>query len=207
MKINISLVARCCLVALLVVGSGACLTANKLTEKETPVELKSGYEVKVVDVVKGDELVVEKQGKRAKLRLVGLFAFSETLDDPALEALKKPGVDFLRAQTIGKKVTLTIGVPEKDSYGRYLGHAALKGKDVAESLLEMGNAVVYTEYAFDREASYMQIEAAARTKGNGLWASEETAKIVKALRKQWHDFRLKRTGKPFVDMLSDTTAP
>ncbi len=168
------------------------------TQADTPLTLESGATAEVEDVVKGDEIAVESDGKSARVRMLGVHAFAAVIDDPKIKELETKAKDWLNDEVAGKSVRVVLGAVPQDSHGRYLGYVEIAGNDINRSLIEQGRAVVYTEYPFEREAAYLTAEGTARRKKAGVWATESAAKLVKGLRKQWRDSR-KDPG--FIDPL------
>lgn len=160
----------------------------------TPLDGRiDGKPLPVVEIVKGDELVIEHDGRKETVRLLGVHAFAAGADAKT-DALAAASTKALGAQLLGKEVTLTTGEPRKDSYGRHLAYVQQAGADVNRRMLEEGSAVVYTEFAFEREADYLSAEKAARQARRGLWADAAASSLVVGLRKQWAEARAK-----FVD--------
>ena len=166
-------------------------------------ELKDGDTVKVVDLVKGDELIVDNAGTKATLRLLGVHVFSPTATDPTVSELGKRSQVKVKALLVGRELSLRFGRPPKDSYGRYLTMATLGGQDLNQRLVDEGVAVVYTEFGFEREAAYLEAERRARVAKAGLWAHPGAADLVRSLRSLWAQERTKRDGTVPTDLLLD----
>lgn len=162
---------------------GACTSAG------TPLELQSGATAEVDQVVKGDELILEADGKTARVRMLGVHAFAAVIDDPKIKELETKAKDWLSTELDGKSVRVVLGQVPQDSHGRYLGYVEVAGNDINRSLIEQGRAVVYTEYPFERETAYLTAEAKARRQKSGVWATVAAVKLVKGLREQWRDSR------------------
>lgn len=168
---------------------------------EAGIELASGDLVQAVELRKADEIVVEKDGQRATVRLLGVVSFDEEINDPAAARWRAAARAFLEVSLLRKEATLTLGPAPNDQSGRFLGNLAVGGSDVGRSLIEQGLGVVYTEYAFEREAEYLRAEAEARQAGKGLWGDEKSARLIGKLREQWAQFRKKRSGEEVTDPL------
>lgn len=183
---------RSCLAGLLAVGLGGCITLDRLTSDDGPAELSSGDRVEVVSVVKGDEIVVKKKGNEAKVRMLGLYAFSDVTDNPDLRRMHQQSIAYLKETIVGHEVTVIFSKPIKDAHGRYLAYVSSAGQDINRAMLEAGSVCVYTEYAFDREPGYLRAESVARAARKGLWATDASLKLVEGLRKEWSEFRVDR---------------
>ncbi len=173
-------------------------------EPKAPLQLAEGATVRVVKAVKGDELVVTAGGQEARVRLLGIQAFSAVIDDPQVQALAAGGIAAVEKLARDKEVQLSFDTPEKDSSGRYLAYVSVSGTDLNKQLIEQGWAVVYTEFSFMREAAYLAAEAMARQAGRNIWGFEPAVALVKGLRRQWGEVR---KGKPLADPLVAAVLP
>jgi len=164
-------------------------------------EIASGEQVVVSEIIKGDEIAVTKEGRTAKVRLLGVLAFADEIEDPVVGRWRQAAGDFLKEGLLKQKVTLVLGKTPTDSHGRYLAYVELDKRDINRALLSEGLAMVYTEYGFSREADYLATEAAARVAKKNLWGEQQPASVVRGLREQWARFRAQREGKPLADRL------
>ena len=188
--------------AALLIGTTACWSVASISDEDAePAELATGDTVKVAEVIKGDEVVVEKEGKKAKVRLLGVLAFADEIQDEVVDRWRKASIEYLQSTYVGHEVTVTLGKTAKDRHGRYLAYLARKGADVGEAMLAEGRSIVYTEYGFEREAAYLAAESRARKALQGLWSEEKPSQLVRGLRVQWSEFRAKREGRAFPDPL------
>ncbi|MBI5510558.1 MAG: thermonuclease family protein [Deltaproteobacteria bacterium] len=151
-------------------------------------KLQEADMVKVVSVVKGDEVRVQAEGKSARLRLVGIYAMDDVAaaDPTATESL---AASLLQSEIVGKVVTLHLATPPEDAHGRYLGSLDVGGRDLGLSLLEGGRVIAYTEFPFDRESLYLRAESAARAGKRGIWRKDTLVATARGLRKQWSEAR------------------
>ncbi len=175
-----------------------CFSARELTQDKEPLVLESGNLVVVSEVPKGDEVKVKlsKGGNEGGLRLLGVQAFGGEADAPGLRALGTEAVTSLQELTKGKSLRVTLGKLPQDSHGRYLGYLALgeeeAAADLGAALVSTGLVMVYTEYPFEKEATYLTLEAKARAEKKGIWAREKPETIARGLRQQWARFRAER---------------
>lgn len=137
--------------------------------------LRPGGEAKVVSVVDGDTVVLDRAIDGAtQVRLTGIQAPKLALGRPnfkdwplAAEARKE-----LEALTLGRPVRLFHGPQRMDRHGRLLAH--LVGPDglwLQGEMLKRGLARVYT-FADnrDRAAEMYRLEREAREAKRGIWA-------------------------------------
>jgi endonuclease YncB( thermonuclease family) len=185
----------------LVVGLIACVLGACHHDADAPLVLKAGDQVVPKRLIKGDELVVSKDGKEARVRLVGIYAFSAVLPDPQVQALSAGAVAALEKLAGHEPVTLTLEEPPKDDSGRYLGYLDRNGEDLGLRMIEQGWAVVYTEFGFTREAPYLAAEQKARDATVNLWQLKPAAGLVPGLRKQWLSSRQSRGAATLSDPL------
>jgi endonuclease YncB( thermonuclease family) len=161
---------------------------------DKPAVLEDGDVVLVRKVVKGDEIRVEKAGREARVRLIGIYAFSAVINDPQIKALSAGGESALDGLAMGAKVKLVLdpGTPRQDSTGRYLAYLDKDGVDVARHLLEDGWVVAYTEFPFGREAEYLAAEGQARASAKNIWGLKSAANLVDGLKREWGSARVAR---------------
>jgi endonuclease YncB( thermonuclease family) len=150
-----------------------------------PPGLASGDVVRVVAIVKGDEIKVKKSGAELRVRLVGVHAFSPVLADPQVHALSAGAQSALEEWIKDKDVTVTLDHTPHDGAGRWLAYVDDHGADINRRLIETGWGVVYTEFPFDREATYLAAEASARASSKGVWDLKSAVDLIRGLRRQW----------------------
>jgi endonuclease YncB( thermonuclease family) len=179
-----------------------CLSVGACTKDDgKPAVLAPNDIVRVVHIVKGDEVEVEKDGKLARVRLLGVHAFSSVMTDAQLSALAAGGVAAL-TELIGQKpVRLSFDKTVQDPSGRYLAYLDKDGADVGHGLVAQGWAVVYTEFPFAREQDYLAAETPARVSGRNLWGLRPAADLVRGLRRQWLEARIAHGAAPLTDAL------
>jgi endonuclease YncB( thermonuclease family) len=166
-------------------------------ELEPVAEIATGDTVDVVDVVKGDELVVKKGKREAHIRLLGVHAFDAVMDDPVIDRLRLPVLEHVKAVK-GKKVQVTLGKTSKDPHGRYLAYVGHDGHQLNRDLIAEGFVLVYTEYPFAREKDYLAAEAEARAAKKGIWADSVALKTLVGLRKLWREARAGAVDDPLL---------
>ncbi|AOT68305.1 stalk domain-containing protein [Geosporobacter ferrireducens] len=147
---------------------------------EKTTETKTTY--KVLRVVDGDTLEIEYNGKKEKVRLIGVDT-PESVHPDATKNNEFGDVasKFTKGLLEGKEIELEFDVQERDKYGRLLAYVYIDGKMYNKTLLEEGYAKVATfppnvKYAND----FVLIEKKARDANKGLWAYEEVEKTEAA---------------------------
>lgn len=172
------------------------------THKPPAIDIDSGDLVRVVGAKRGHELVVEKQGIRATVRLVGIYTFVASINEKNdISVYAQASKDFVERELQGKTVTLVLEREEPDKRGRYLGFIEVDGADFNARMIDAGHAVLYTEFPFSREAAYFAAEVEPRKNVRGMWGGRSSAKRVKALRSTWAAVRRNKFGSPVKDPL------
>jgi micrococcal nuclease len=122
---------------------------------------------KVLRVVDGDTVDVELDGRRERVRLIGV-------DTPevhgSVEHYGEEASAFAKERLTGAEVSLELDAEERDRYGRLLAYLWLGDEMFNETLVREGYAQVMTvppnvKYA-DR---FVTLEREAREAGRGLW--------------------------------------
>lgn len=174
---------------------------------EEDAVINDGDVVNVVMILNGDEIMVEKGGRRARLRMLGIHSFDPVVNERQITAFGHASVNFLNSQILNQQVTVTFGDPVKDQRGRYLAYVDKGGTDINYLMVEEGIAMVYTEYKTDREAIYLSVELQAVRRGRGIWGGSKSAARIRALRHEWASARQNRTGRPPPDYLLEESGP
>jgi micrococcal nuclease len=132
----------------------------------------------VLEVIDGDTLKVEVNGKKETVRLL-------LIDTPESVHPTKPVQPFgveashyvKKLLPKGTEVELELDVRERDKYGRLLAYVWVNGKMVNELLLEQGYARV--AYVFEPNTKYVDefraIQEKARKKELRIWSLENYA--------------------------------
>jgi micrococcal nuclease len=188
-------------------GLGAWLSTEVEVKRELThgvdkaADIQDGDLVDVVVVLNGDELLVTKDGNRAKIRLIGVRAFDAVINEFELTAFGRASVGFLEHWVSGHEVKVRFDSTPKDVHGRYLVYMERDGIDINRRMIEEGVAMVYTEYPFTREAAYLSSEQLARESNRGIWGGPRAVARINGLRHDWRRSRTTRTSQPFADPL------
>ena len=156
------------------------------TSKPSDTAIPEGLiKAKVVRVVDGDTLVVYLDGRKERVRLIGIDTPESSPNRKALRDSRRSGLDLDAIVEAGKEakgyvmslvkpgddVYLEFDVQKRDRYGRLLAYVYLKdGRMLNELLLENGYALVYT---FPPNVKYvdrfLKLQEYARTNELGFW--------------------------------------
>ena len=151
------------------------------------IDLANGAEVKVLQVIDGDEVSVAYAQGTVVVRLLGIKAFDPKVQEPGISAVGQACAASLERMTRSDGVHVVIRYDEAkaDKAGRLLAYLHANDVDVGRALLEQGHALAYTRYPFSREQDYLSAEDVARTRGEGLWSSPRAAVRAEALKATW----------------------
>lgn len=131
---------------------------------------------KVVKVVDGDTIEIERYGKLETVRLIGIDT-PETVDPrKPVQCFGKEASDNSKALLQGKSVRIEADplVGERDKYNRLLAYVWLDDKQLVNQLLVSGgfaHEYTYRSQSYKYQTEFKQAEATARESGTGLWAA------------------------------------
>ena len=132
----------------------------------------------VLRVVDGDTLVVQVDGRKERVRLLGVDTPETVHPNKPVEYFGKEASAFTKRMAEGKDVRLEAD-PEnndKDRYGRLLRYVWLpNGKLLNLLIVQEGYGHAYTRFPFTRMEEFRQAEREARELGRGLWGGEHAA--------------------------------
>jgi micrococcal nuclease len=182
--------ASVCLIAAWM-SFAACKSSE---EKKPPPPLSSGAQVSVVKIVKGDELMVEKDSHQYRLRMLGIDAFRKFLPNEDFAKMHDKVTQHLKQTILNQKVKIVFGKTVIDEHGRYLAYVEKDGVDMNRKLVEDGYVLVYNKYSFSREQSYVETEQKARKSKNNIWSVDRLVNVALIRRKVWAESRKEREG-------------
>lgn len=164
-------------------------------------DVKNGDVVKVVLVLNGDEVVIEKNRERARLRMLAIRSFDPVVNEFEITSFGRASVNFLDKWLLNQKATVHFDKTIRDVKGRYLGYLEKDGVDINQRMVEEGISMVYTEFPTARENNYLSIEQLARDARRGIWGGTKSVQRITALRLQWAGARQTRDGQAPPDPL------
>ncbi len=146
-------------------------------EKDFHIGKEERIPVKLIRVVDGDTLLVNLDGKRERVRLIGIDSPESVKPESPIECYGEEAKAYLTSLLshegeIFLQYDRTQG--KRDRFGRILAYAFTRdGMNIAEELLRNGYA---REYTYQRENPYLfrnsfvQDEKEAKVERKGLWA-------------------------------------
>lgn len=131
-------------------------------------------EFEVDRTVDGDTLVVDDDGAKVRVRVMGINT-PETKDPrKPVQCFGEEAAERMRALVGGRRVRLSSdpGQDDRDRYGRLVRYVSLPdGTDVGLSMIRDGYAFEYTYRGpYARQARYRAAQDEARREKRGLWA-------------------------------------
>jgi micrococcal nuclease len=126
----------------------------------------------VVDVVDGDTIDIAINGKKERVRYIGMDT-PEIVDSTKLKSCFGVEASKRNSELVrGKKVALVKDVSERDKYGRLLRYVYVDGEFVNLELVQEGFARSLTISPDVAHSNvFMTAERSAREKNLGLWAT------------------------------------
>jgi len=134
------------------------------------------FDAKVIAVMDGDTMMVLRDGKKIKVRLVNIDA------PEADQEFGRESRQALADKVLKKQVH--VNSQAVDSYGRMLAEISLDGQSVNEAQVDSGMAWEYSH--FHRNKRYLSLNKQAQQSRRGLWA--QTAQPVSP--EQWRKTHL-----------------
>ena len=159
------------LLAVLIVLAVAAYTATAGDDAPREGAKSAGRVVRVVD---GDTIHVQVDGRREKVRYIGVDTPESVKPGTPVQCFAKRASAFNARLVDGEKVRLVLDAEERDRYGRLLAYVyrARDGLFVNATLIRRGYAVPLTIPPNVAHADeFRRLAATARRKGRGLWSS------------------------------------
>jgi micrococcal nuclease len=123
----------------------------------------------VMQVFDGDTIMLDDH---RKIRLMGVDAPEVQSPYRDEEPYGQESKAYLTSLVLNKKVTLTIGDPPKDKYGRTLAYVNLGDVLVNGRIIRDGWARAYRQFYHPWRDLFMVYEREARAKGLGMWKNQ-----------------------------------
>lgn len=145
-----------------------------IPETEDPSASAGAESVQVIQVVDGDTLKININGREETIRVIGINT-PETVDPrKPVECFGKEASDKAKEILTGKNVTLEIDNSQDniDKYGRLLRYITLSDRsDYGKYMIENGYAYEYTyEIPYQKQSVYKSAQAEAKSEQVGLWS-------------------------------------
>jgi micrococcal nuclease len=141
-----------------------------------PSESEGAQIYKVVHVVDGDTLDVDIDGRKTRIRVIGIDT-PETVDPRKTVQCFGVEASNKAKQTLSNQFVTIESDPtqdDKDRYGRLLRYITLSdGTDYGFFMISNGYAHEYTYHiSYEKQSDYRQAESDARDNNRGLWSPD-----------------------------------
>ncbi|HYF26243.1 MAG TPA: thermonuclease family protein [Baekduia sp.] len=157
----------------LLLGLAAAFALSSLEDGDgAPAGEGRGLEGRVSRVVDGDTIHVQVDGRREKVRLIGVDTPESVKPGTPVECFAKAASAFTKQALDGRRVRLTTDAEERDRYGRLLAYVRRKpdGWFHNAELVRQGYAMVLTIPPNVAHAErFRRLAREAREAGRGLW--------------------------------------
>lgn len=124
----------------------------------------ANFSGRVVNVIDGDTVFVLTEGKRVKVRLIGIDA--PELGQP-FGRRSKQNLLHLSAKKQAEVMT-----EKQDRFGRWLGTLIIAGKNINTEQVRSGLAWAYRYHGKATNFRFLALEKKARQANIGLWSSK-----------------------------------
>ena len=130
-------------------------------------------EGEVVRVIDGDTVVVETDGKKEKVRLIGVNTPETNHPKIGVEYYGKEASKYTKDRLHGKDVRLELDQEKRDRYGRLLAYLWMEDELFNATLVQEGYARIMTvQPNVKYEKTFLRLEREARKQDVGLWQKE-----------------------------------
>ncbi len=167
-KSKIGGLASVLLLLTFIVLNGTDLFPDNKGSEETREQSKAYQVVRVVD---GDTIIIDMDGTRERVRLIGLDTPESALaDEEQNEPYGEIAAEFTKERLEGESVTLEYDRDQRDGYDRILAYVYVDGNMFNKTLIEEGHAesVAYPPNLRYQE-EFDNLEAEAKVNQRGMW--------------------------------------
>ena len=165
---------------------GASVVQQRRGLHKAQGKLENGDLVRLVTVIDGDTVVVEKVGlDNVTIRILGIKAFESKIEHDVVAAFGRAAEEALKRIGEAGPLRVLLNTPPKDDRGRTLATLYSDGQDLALQLVSEGLVLVYTVYPFPAMTLYLNAQEQARTANRGLWADKDTRARAEGLAREW----------------------
>lgn len=121
-------------------------------------------------VIDGDTIIVIIDGKKEKVRLIGVDTPEKDGPYTKEEHFSREASAFTREMTEGENVRLEYDWQKRDKYGRLLAYIFLEDNTFLNAeLIKQGYATVFRKFRFKYRDDFIRYEQEARDNKKGLW--------------------------------------
>lgn len=131
-------------------------------------------------VVDGDTIIVNIDGKKERIRLIGVDTPETKHPSKPVQYFGKEATAFTKSMVEGKKVMLGYDYQLRDRYDRLLAYVYLEDETFLNAeIIKQGYGFAYTKFNFKYLEEFRRYEKEAKEHRVGLWGgiSNERATI------------------------------
>ena len=142
----------------------------------------------VVRVVDGDTIIIERKGKRERVRFLRVNTPESVHPDKKRNTpMGKVTSNFAKERLSGKSVTLEFEGEQRDRYDRLLAYIFVGEENFCLTLVEEGMSPYYTPYGLSKnyDAEFRKAEQEARDAKLGIWSTPESTQKYLRLKSKW----------------------
>jgi endonuclease YncB( thermonuclease family) len=165
---------------------GASVVQQRRGLHKAAGKLENGDLVRLVTVIDGDTVVVEKAGlDNVTVRILGIKAFESKIEHDVVAAFGRAAEEALRRIGEGGALRVLLNNPPKDDRGRTLATLFSGDQDLGLRVVSEGLVLVYTVYPFPAMTLYLNAQEQARAANRGLWADNDARARAEGLMREW----------------------
>lgn len=158
-----------------------CLVSQSSPE----IPLKSGQKALVTKILDGDEVLVKINSNEFSVRIIGIYAFDPSVNEPLIENIAKTAFHSLEKLILNQEITLVFEQFQKDANQRVLSYLFLNQMDIGLEMLKNGLAMAYLKYPFTQSGFYLAAQNKAQKSKRGLWMIPAASKRARELQNFW----------------------
>jgi len=143
-----------------------------------PDALQDGLEAKVLYVSDGDTFAVSWEGKKFKIRLLGVDTPETVHPFKPVEYYGRQASDYLKKLLENQMVHLEFDVNKMDKYGRVLAYVYLDDFFINAELIKQGYGYAYTRFPFKYFDDFVLYELQAKKAKVGIWQNQKVKKLI-----------------------------
>jgi len=143
---------------------------------------------RVIQIVDGDTIVVNYQGKSEKVRLLCVNTPESVHPDKKQNIpMGKVTSDYTKKKLNGKYVDLKFEGKLRGKYGRLLAYVFVDGRNFNLELVRQGLSPYYTKYGLSQryDKKFREVERFARDHRLNIWGDPELTQKYLRLKSKW----------------------
>ncbi len=162
----------------------------------------------ITNVVDGDTVDAILDGKKTRIRLLGVDTPETVHPRKPVEKFGKEASDFARRTLEGRTVWITFDADPVDHYGRRLAYVWQCNGTFSENSCGLFNAQIVSEgygrmerrFQFRRYEEFNQLEKQAKESKIGIWSDLEVAKVMNILSAEEKDDLTSEQEKEYLEL-------